>query len=103
MKYRQPVLRRVTDLRADRIEQLNVIRGARQDIEHVAEPGKVEPADGRAVSLLDEEKPAVLAEIAHNVEFGLTQLEAVHVVVVVGARVRQEDERRGLLDERARN
>ncbi|RQS18242.1 hypothetical protein DIE00_36285 [Burkholderia sp. Bp8989] len=55
------------------------------------------------MALLDEEQAAALAQVAHDIEFRFGQLEAMHVIVVVGTRIRQEEECRALLDQRTRD
>ncbi len=89
--------------RGDRVEQFHVVGRAREHIEHIAEPGEIEPADRGAMALLDEEQAAALAQVAHDIEFRFGQLEAMHVIVVVGTRIRQEEECRALLDQRTRD
>lgn len=101
LKNRKPIRKPVANFCADGIGEFDIRGTAGEDGELIVETGEVQFGDDAVMPLLQYESAALNGELAcDEFEFSLGEFEAVDIVGVVAASIREEDLRRALLDDR---
>lgn len=96
----KPILCVAADLRTDRIGKFDIGGSSGEDGEFVVKALEIQLGDDAVMSLLQHELPALDGELTRDqLEFALRQLEAIDIVGMIAAGVRQKNLCRALLDD----